>query len=75
MTDNTLTALRTAALAYAEAVRATQRFFDRVVDADDPSVLAEYASLAEQEKIAAENRLDALEAAGIAVPSIDNSPE
>ncbi|WP_436527985.1 hypothetical protein [Actinoplanes sp. HUAS TT8] len=75
MTDDTIIALRAAASAYAEAVRTTQRFFDRVEDADDPSVLAEYAALAEQEKIAAENRLDALEAAGLAVPSIDNSPE
>ncbi|MFI1992675.1 hypothetical protein [Actinoplanes sp. NPDC020271] len=74
MTDDTISALRAASTAYAEAVRTTQRFFDHVEDVDDPAVLAEYATLAEQEKIAAENRLDALEAAGIAAPSIDNSP-
>jgi hypothetical protein len=75
MTDTTIIALRQASSAYAEAVRTTQRFFDRLEDTDDPAVLAEYAALAEQEKIAAANRLDALEAAGIAAPSIDNSPD
>ncbi|GAA2874863.1 hypothetical protein Acy02nite_36680 [Actinoplanes cyaneus] len=75
MTDTTIITLRQASSAYAEAVRTTQRFFDRLEDTDDPAVLAEYAALAEQEKIAAENRLDALEAAGIAAPSIDNSPD
>lgn len=74
MTDDTVLALRKAASAYSEAVRATQRFFDHLQDPDDPAVLAEYATLAEQEKIAAENRLDAISAAGFAVPSIDNSP-
>ena len=73
MADKTIIAIRDAAAAYAEAVRATQRFFDRVQDTDDPSVLVEYATLVEREKEAAEARLDALEAAGIEVPSIDES--
>ncbi|MCO8276610.1 hypothetical protein M1L60_39130 [Actinoplanes sp. TRM 88003] len=73
MADKTIIALREAALAYAEAVRTTQRFFDRLEDSSDPSVLVEYATLAEREKEAAEARLDALEAAGIEVPSIDES--
>ncbi|MBM2623320.1 hypothetical protein JIG36_48270 [Actinoplanes sp. LDG1-06] len=73
MADKTIIALRETALAYAEAVRTTQRFFDRLEDTDDPSVLVEYAALAEREKEAQEARLDALEAAGIEVPSIDES--
>ncbi|MBU2666794.1 hypothetical protein KOI35_25110 [Actinoplanes bogorensis] len=73
MADKTIIALREAALAYAEAVRTTQRFFDRIEDTDDPSVLVEYAALAEREKEAQEARLEALEAAGIEVPSIDES--
>jgi hypothetical protein len=73
MADKTLILLRETALAYAEAVRTTQRFFDRIEDTDDPSVLAEYATLVEREKEAEEARLDALEAAGIEVPSIDES--
>ena len=39
----------------------------------DPAVLAEYAALVEDEKRAAEARLDAIEAAGFEVPSIDQS--
>ncbi|MCY1142363.1 hypothetical protein OWR29_30570 [Actinoplanes sp. Pm04-4] len=73
MADKTIIALREAAEAYAEAVRTTQRFFDRLDDTTDPSVLVEYATLVEREKEAAEARLDALEAAGIEVPSIDES--
>ncbi|MDY7083562.1 MAG: hypothetical protein SYR96_00510 [Actinomycetota bacterium] len=73
MTDKTILALREAAAAYAEAVRTTQRFFERLEDTTDPSVLVEYANLVEREKEAAEARLDALEAAGIEVPSIDES--
>jgi hypothetical protein len=73
MADKTLIRVRETALAYAEAVRTTQRFFDRLEDTGDPSVLAEYAALVEREKQAAEDRLDAIEAAGIEVPSIDES--
>jgi hypothetical protein len=73
MADKTLVTLREAALAYAEAVRNTQRFFDRIDDTEDPSVLVEYATLVEREKEAEQARLDALEAAGIEVPSIDES--
>jgi predicted transcriptional regulator len=73
MADKTLIKVRETALAYAEAVRTTQRFFDRIEDTDDPSVLAEYATLVEREKEAVEARLDALEEAGIEVPSIDES--
>ena len=73
MADKTIIALREAAEAYAEAVRTTQRFFDRLEDTTDPSVLVEYATLVEREKEAAEARLDAIEAAGIEVPSIDES--
>jgi hypothetical protein len=73
MADTTLTTLREAALAYAEAVRNTQRFFDRIEDTEGPSVLVEYATLVEREKQAEQARLDALEAAGIEVPSIDES--
>lgn len=73
MADTTLIRLRETAHAYAEAVRETQRFFDRVEDTDDPAVVAEYATLVEREKEAREERLDALEAAGIEVPSIDES--
>ena len=73
MADSTLIRLRETALAYAEAVRLTQRFFDRIEDTEDPAVLAEYAALAEREKEAREDRLDALEAIGLEVPSIDES--
>jgi hypothetical protein len=73
MADKSLILLRETALAYAEAVRTTQRFFDRVEDTDDPSVLAEYAVLVEREKQAEQDRLDAISAAGIEVPSIDES--
>ena len=73
MADKTIIALREAAEAYAEAVRTTQRFFDRLEDTTDPSVLVEYATLVEREKEAAEARLDTIEAAGIEAPSIDES--
>ena len=73
MTDKTLIHVRETALAYAEAVRNTQRFFDRLEDTSDPAVLVEYATLVEREKEAAEDRLDAIEAAGFEVPSIDES--
>ena len=73
MGDTTITALRAAAAEYAEAVRTTQRFFDKVEDTDDPSVLVEYATLVEREKEAEQARLDAIEEAGIEVPSIDES--
>jgi len=73
MADKTIIALREAAEAYAEAVRTTQRYFDRLEDTSDPSVLVEYATLVEREKQAEEARLDAIEAAGIEVPSIDES--
>ncbi|WP_433294857.1 hypothetical protein ACQP2F_34220 [Actinoplanes sp. CA-030573] len=73
MTDKTIIAIREAAAAYAEAVRTTQRFFDRLEDSTDPSALIEYATLVEREKEAEEARLDALEAAGIEAPSIDES--
>ena len=73
MADKTIIALRETAAAYAEAVRTTQRFFERLEDTDDPSVLIEYATLVEREKEAAEARLDAVEAAGIEAPSIDES--
>jgi hypothetical protein len=73
MADKTIIALREAAEAYAEAVRTTQRFFDRLEDTTDQSVLVEYATLVEREKEAAEARLDAIEAAGIEAPSIDES--
>jgi hypothetical protein len=73
MADKTLLRVRETALAYAEAVRTTQRFFDRVEDTTDTSVLIEYATLVEREKEAAEDRLDALEAAGLEVPSLDES--
>jgi hypothetical protein len=73
MADKSLIRVRESALAYAEAVRQTQRFFDRIEDTADPAVLAEYATLAEREKEAQEDRLDAIEAAGFEVPSIDES--
>jgi hypothetical protein len=73
MADQTLIRVRETALAYAEAVRNTQRFFDRLTDTADPSVQIEYATLVEREKEAEEDRLDAIEAAGIEVPSIDES--
>lgn len=73
MADQDLLRIRETAQTYAEAVRATQRFFDRVEDLADPSVQAEYATLAEQEKRTAGGRLDALTAAGVQVPSVDDS--
>ena len=73
MADETIIAIRETALVYAEAVRTTQRFFDHLEDAADPSVLVEYATLVEREKEAEQARLDAIEAAGIEVPSIDES--
>ena len=73
MADKDLQRIQETAGAYASAVRETQRFFDRVQDIDDPSVQAEYANLAEAEKRALGDRLDALTAAGIEVPSIDDS--
>jgi hypothetical protein len=73
MADKSLIRVRETALAYAEAVRQTQRFFDRLEDTEDPSVIAEYATLVEREKEAREDRLDAIEAAGFEVPSIDES--
>jgi len=73
MADKTLIRVRETALAYAEAVRNTQRYFDRLDDTADPSVLVEYAALVEREKEAAGARLDAIEEAGIEVPSIDES--
>jgi hypothetical protein len=73
MADETVIRVRESAAAYAEAVRQTQRFFDRIEDNNDPAVLAEYAALVEDEKRAAEARLDAIQAAGFEVPSIDES--
>ncbi|GAA2656641.1 hypothetical protein [Paractinoplanes durhamensis] len=73
MTDKSIISLREAAAAYAEAVRTTQRFFDRLEDAGDPSALVEYATLVEREKEAEQARLEAIEAAGFEVPSIDES--
>jgi hypothetical protein len=73
MADTTITAIREAAEAYAQAVRTTQRFFDRIEDTDDPGVLVEYATLVEREKEARQARLDAIEAAGLEAPSIDES--
>ena len=70
-TDPDLTRLRETARAYAEAVRQTQRFFDRVTDLDDPSVQAEYATFLRQEDAARSDRLDAIEAIGMQVASID----
>lgn len=73
MADKDLLRIRETALAYAEAVRTTQRFFDRVEDLDDPSVQIEYATLVQREKEAAEARLDAVDAVGIEAPSVDSS--
>jgi hypothetical protein len=73
MADKTIIRVREAAQAYAEAVRDTQRFFDRLEDNNDPAVQIEYATLLEREKEAAEARLDAIEAAGLEVPSIEES--
>ena len=73
MADKTIIRVREAAQAYAEAVRNTQRFFDRLEDNNDPAVQIEYATLLEREKEAASERLDAIEAAGFEVPSIDES--
>ena len=73
MADKDLLRIRETALAYAEAVRTTQRFFDRVEDLDDPGVQIEYATLVEREKEAADARLEAIDAVGVEVPSIDSS--
>ncbi|MET0415726.1 MAG: hypothetical protein ABW022_06865 [Actinoplanes sp.] len=73
MADNELLTIRETALAYAEAVRATQRWFDRVEDLTDPATQVEYATLVQREKEAAEARLDAIRAVGLEVPSIDES--
>jgi hypothetical protein len=73
MADPTITRLQEAARAYAEAVRTTQRFFDGLSDNDNPGLQAEYATLVQREKEAAQARLDAVEAAGFEVPSIDES--
>jgi predicted DsbA family dithiol-disulfide isomerase len=73
MVDDTLIRLRETAAAYAEAVRETQRYFDRVEDLDDPAVLVEYANLVSLEERAAAARLDVLEEAGVVAPSIDNA--
>ena len=75
MADEDLLRIRETALAYAEAVRTTQRFFDRVEDLDDPSVQIEYATLVQREKEAAGARLDALDAVGIEVASVDSSDQ
>ncbi len=73
MADETIIRVREAAQAYAEAVRNTQRFFDRLEDDNDPAVQIEYATLVEREKEAAGERLAAIAAAGFDVPSIDES--
>ena len=73
MADETIIAVRDAAAAYAQAVRETQRYFDRLEDNDDPGVQAEYAFLVEQEKAALAARTDAVVAAGFEVPSLDES--
>jgi hypothetical protein len=73
MADKTIIQVRETAAAYAAAVRETQRFFDRIEDNDDPALLIEYATLVEREKEAAGARLDAIEAAGFEVSSIDES--
>jgi len=73
MADKDLLRIRETALAYAEAVRTTQRFFDRVQDIEAPAVQVEYAALVQREKEAAEARLDAIAATGIEVPSLDRS--
>jgi hypothetical protein len=73
MADKSLIRIRETARVYAEAVRETQRFFDRIDDTSDPSTQIEYATLVEREKEAMEARLDALEEDGIEVPSIDES--
>jgi hypothetical protein len=73
MADKDLLRVRETALAYAEAVRTTQRFFDRVEDVDDPSVQAEYVNLVQREKEAAGARLDAIEAVGFEASSVDGS--
>jgi hypothetical protein len=73
MADKTIIQVREAAHAYAQAVRDTQRFFDGLEDTTDPAVQIEYAALVHWEKEAAEARLNAIEAAGFEVPSIDES--
>jgi hypothetical protein len=73
MADKSLIRIRETARAYAEAVRETQRFFDRIDDTSDPSVQIEYATLVEREKEAMEARVDAIDEDGFEVPSIDES--
>jgi hypothetical protein len=75
MVDPTVQRVRDAARAYAEAVRQTQRFLDRLADTADPGALAEYAALVEQEKRAAADRLGALREAGLEAASIDADEE
>ena len=72
MADKDLLRIRETALAYAEAVRTTQRFFDRVEDLDDPAVQIEYATLVQREKEAAAARLDAIDATGVEASSVDS---
>ncbi|WP_229074932.1 hypothetical protein [Actinoplanes sp. DH11] len=71
MADDTLIRIRETAGAYAEAVRRTQRFFERLDDTTDPSVLVEYATLVREEEAALADRVDALTAAGLRAASFD----
>ncbi|MBB2947689.1 hypothetical protein FB565_007460 [Actinoplanes lutulentus] len=73
MADATLIRIRETAEAYAEAVRQTQRYFERIGDTDDPSVLIEYAELVRVEDAAREDRLDALTDAGLRAASFDTN--
>ncbi|BAL89517.1 hypothetical protein AMIS_42970 [Actinoplanes missouriensis 431] len=75
MADETLIRIRAAAEAYAEAVRQTQRYFDRIDDTTDPSVLIEYAELVRTEEAALADRLDALTVAGLRAESFDGGSE
>ena len=71
MADETLIRIRETAGAYAEAVRQTQRFFERLDDTTDPSVLVEYANLVRREEAALSEREDALTEAGLRAASFD----
>ncbi|BCJ39484.1 hypothetical protein GCM10010168_62680 [Actinoplanes ianthinogenes] len=73
MADETVTQVRETAAAYAEAVRQTQRFFERIEDTADPSVLVEYANLVRQEESARAARVAALTEAGLRAGSFDAS--
>jgi hypothetical protein len=73
MADQTLTRVRETAAAYADAVRQTQRFFDRLDDTTDPSTLIEYANLVRREESALADRVAALTEAGLRVESFDVS--